>query len=327
MNDGNDIEINDELIVKYLAGEASPEEAMALTDWLENSANKLHYESLSATWNSVHPLKNGRTVDRTEAWKKLDQKIVPASKTSAGIFSSKLSLRIAASLALIVVAGVAIYLKLADRKKTIETFGNFQTITFPDNSKAKLYKNTSITFPIRFRGDSRAVTLIKGEVFFSITPDKSKPFVIHASDADITVVGTAFNVIVKNDSVEVGVQEGSVVLSTANDALQLVKGTSATVIASTGRIAKNNPADANDWAYATQRFVFNDTPVRDVIRDLEKAFSISIAVSNDNIENCKLTATFDNDSAGKIVDLIAESLNLSLRENEGVFTLEGEGCP
>lgn len=327
MNSENDIEINDELIVKYLAGEATPEEAMALMDWLENAGNKLHYENLAVTWHSAHPLKKRRTVDNQDAWKKLNLKITDAPLPSASVFTSKLSFRIAASLALIIIAGVTIYLKFGDPKKTIQTSDSFQSITFPDNSTARLYRNTSITFPAQFKGTLREVNLTEGEAFFSITPDKSKPFVIHTSEADITVVGTSFNVMVKNDSVEIGVQEGTVVLSTTSENLQLVKGSSATVIASTGRIVKNDPADINDWAYATQRFVFNDTPLREVIKDLEKAFPISIAVSNENIENCKLTAIFDNDSAGKIVDLIAESLNLSLTKNESVFTLEGEGCP
>ena len=36
---------------------------------------------------------------------------------------------------------------------------------------------------------------LTGEAFFEVTPDKSRPFIIHADDADIRVVGTSFNVI------------------------------------------------------------------------------------------------------------------------------------
>jgi len=50
-------------------------------------------------------------------------------------------------------------------------------------------------------------------------------------------------------------------------------------------------------------------------------------VSNENINNCHLTATFDNDSIEKIVNLIAEILNLTVKRNDRVFMLEGEGCP
>jgi ferric-dicitrate binding protein FerR (iron transport regulator) len=85
--------------------------------------------------------------------------------------------------------------------------------------------------------------------------------------------------------------------------------------------------NANAWGYATRHFVFKDTPLKEVISSLEKAYPNTIRVRTKNINNCNLTVTFDNVSAEKMVDLIAETLNLSVTRDGSVFILEGEGCP
>ena len=328
MSSENEIEINDELIVKYLAGEATPDEAMALMDWLENIDNKFYFENLSATWNSANPVRRERPIDREAAWKVLDKKIASAPKVSSGrSLTIPVGLGIAASIALVIVVSVMVYLKLkVNPDKTVQTTNDFENVTFSDNSTVKLHHNTSITFPVQFKGDSREVKMTEGEAFFSVTADRSIPFIIHALHADITVIGTQFNVIVKDNSVEVGVSEGKVILSTASSSADLTKGSSGIVNLSDGEI-KTTAANENTWAYATHRFEFNDTPLGEIIEDVEKAFGCSISVSNNNIKNCKMTATFGNESAENIVDLIAETLNLSLTKNAGVFRLEGEGCP
>ena len=40
MKNKNDIVVDDELIAKYLSGEAQPEEAEALIDWLDDPLNQ-----------------------------------------------------------------------------------------------------------------------------------------------------------------------------------------------------------------------------------------------------------------------------------------------
>jgi ferric-dicitrate binding protein FerR (iron transport regulator) len=73
--------------------------------------------------------------------------------------------------------------------------------------------------------------------------------------------------------------------------------------------------------------VFNNTPLREVFGYVEKAQHCIINVDNSRIENCKLTATFEQVSTDYMLNLIAEALNLSVTKNdERSFTVEGEGC-
>jgi ferric-dicitrate binding protein FerR (iron transport regulator) len=126
---------------------------------------------------------------------------------------------------------------------------------------------------------------------------------------------------------EVSVKEGKVLVYTANDSSYLEAGSTAVIQAASHTIVVKDSVNTNSWGYATQQLVFKDLPMREVIADIEKAYPYSIRLSDKNINNCRLTATFDNDSAENLVNLIAETLNLSVAKNGNVFTLEGEGCP
>ena len=63
----------------------------------------------------------------------------------------------------------------------------------PDGSTVWLNAGSSITYDPVFAGNTREVTL-QGEAFFDIVKQPDKPFIVHAGDLNIRVLGTAFNV-------------------------------------------------------------------------------------------------------------------------------------
>ncbi len=325
-----DIEIKDELIVRYLAGEAGPEEAIALQDWLTLAENRAYFENIQRTWEQAHPSKTPRAIDAQQAWKKVKLQTEPAvmwkNKRSR---RNTLILRIAASLLITILATLLVYIRL--NKPSVEmvavaTTDSLKNVKLPDNSTAILHHNSRLTYPAIFSDTQREINLEQGEAFFTVTPNKEKPFVIHTSMADIRVVGTAFNVALQGDHLEVSVKEGKVLVYTSQDSSYLTAGYTG-IVPAMGTIRVKDSVHANSWGYATHQLIFKDTPLEEVIADIEKAYPYSITLGNANINNCRLTATFDNDSAENLLNLIAETLNLSVVKNGTVFTLQGEGCP
>lgn len=330
MNRDKTIVMNDALIVKYLSGEAAPEEAQALTDWIRQPDNRIHYERLASTWNATHPKKPGR-VSKEDAWKKLTNEVIEIRKQRyPGFFKQKwMALGIAASL-LLVTGGSVFYISFRGNdadNMSIKTSNSSRQVVFSDSSKAVLYHNTSISFPGQFHGDLREIKLQQGEAFFKIAHNVEKPFIIHTPVADITVIGTSFNVVVNRQQLKVDVSEGRVMINNYRDSAFLDAGAVAIVDSEHKNIAIDNSTDTNAWGYATRRFVFKDTPLNQIIESLEKAYPCTIQVAHKSIENCKMTASFNNNSAENIVNLIAESLNLSVTRNGTSFILDGQGCP
>ncbi|QXG38194.1 FecR family protein [Pseudomonas viridiflava] len=84
-------------------------------------------------------------------------------------------------------------------------------VRLPDGSLAALDRNSAIA--VDFSGTRRDVRLLRGQAFFDVTPDRSKPFNVQVQSLDVTVTGTAFNVDLESNTIEVAVQHGSVKVS------------------------------------------------------------------------------------------------------------------
>jgi ferric-dicitrate binding protein FerR (iron transport regulator) len=329
MKSDNEIEMNDELIARYLSGGASPEEALALEEWRQEPSHNIHFEELEAAWNRS-AAKKKPVFNSYQAWNKIEASMVKEPQPQGKVrFMSKVAWRVAASLVIAVASVVLIVLnwKTEDRYATIATAAEIRVVKLPDQSTVTVYHNTLLDYQEEFKNKTRELKLKKGEAFFQVAPDRQKPFVIHTPVADIRVVGTAFNVITSPNQTEVSVQEGKVWVRSASDSILLTAGASALFAAGKTTILAKDDTDNNVWGYATHRLVFKNTPLKAVIRDIRKVYGCSISVANKNISKCRLTATFDNENIDKVVNLIAEILNLKVKQDGKEYTLEGDGCP
>lgn len=88
--------------------------------------------------------------------------------------------------------------------------GEYQLI-LPDGSKVWLNASSSITYPVRFAGKERKVS-VTGEVYFEVRHDPGKPFRVSTGITEVEVLGTQFNINAYNDepSVNTTLVEGSV---------------------------------------------------------------------------------------------------------------------
>lgn len=334
MKSQNDIEIKDELIARYLAGEAAPEEAMALHNWLLEPANRSYFSEMQEVWEQAHAARKSRAVSSGQAWKNITARMDTVRRPSFGIFElNRYKVAIAAAVTIAIVTMGILTLEYGGNKRNnpkmivVTTQDSLRDVVFPDHSTAVLYHNSVLSYAETFGTRQRELHLLSGEAFFRVERDPEQPFIIHTDLANIRVIGTAFNVVVTKDTLEVGVKEGKVMVYTASDTIYLEAGSRGIVRMGTAPIQVINSVDPNAWGYATHKLVYRNTPLTRVMADLAKIYPYSITVSNKNIYNCRLTATFDTDSAENLLALIAESLNLSVARNDSVFILEGEGCP
>ncbi len=122
---------------------------------------------------------------------------------------------LAACVVLAVAAGIYRSLDSAPVQARYETLlGARLAVPLPDGSQAQL--NTASTLRTEVDARHRWVWLDRGEVYFSVAHDASKPFVIHAGPRRITVLGTKFAVRREADAITVSVVEGRVRLDSEN---------------------------------------------------------------------------------------------------------------
>lgn len=77
---------------------------------------------------------------------------------------------------------------------------------------SEIYLNTNTQISIELTDAARHVELQQGEAFFTVSPDKARPFSVSAVDGAATALGTEFNVMLTAAGLNVSVSEGTVAL-------------------------------------------------------------------------------------------------------------------
>lgn len=216
--------------------------------------------------------------------------------------------------------------------RTISTLEDQQRlVTLSDGTQFRLNANSSIVIPEHFPPDRREVTL-KGEAFFNVARDVDRPFSIRVEGAVIWVLGTEFNVKVKEFSreVEVAVTEGRVSLSGEAD----VEGRSAILTANTfaryhldnGEILiERTPVD-NYLSWISGNLYFYDEPLWVVGRYLERLYDVSIRFESESLQELSLSADVMKRELPEVLDIITQTLGITYRydEQNRIVTLYGD---
>jgi ferric-dicitrate binding protein FerR (iron transport regulator) len=260
----------DDLLIKYLMGEATPDEIVRVWQWLsEDAGHREQYEQLKAVWEI-----SGRNVppavpNAQQALQRLKRRLqtpeaapaninpnghpvaLPASSLSKPLYRRLLSWRAAAVVAGIICIGAVAYRFLnrpagirivkSPTAAPVPTIGpkveppvatHLQTDiagsharldTLPDGSVVTLYRHANISYLNGLKGQARTVRL-QGEAFFSVIHNPSRPFVVHANDITVKVLGTSFTIRSNTGNTEVMVKTGIVQVIRGVDSIVLHAG-------------------------------------------------------------------------------------------------------
>ncbi|MEJ7645240.1 MAG: FecR domain-containing protein [Chryseolinea sp.] len=325
----------DELIGKYLAGEAALEEIGIVKNWAGQSAENLQYvKHFETIFHQAPGAKDVHTFDTDAAWERLNKSLAKRSAKTVQFTprpdSSKLwRWSIAASVILAI--GIGLYLftqRDAATFKPVLVAANTETVrgTLPDGSDIFLNKSTKLAYSFDKKKKEHRVKL-EGEAYFNIQHQKDKNFVIEIGGIFIRDIGTSFNVKAypSADLIEVVVVKGEVMFYTENDSGLYLKENGKGVYNKITRRFTIDQPEENALSYKTKVFGFDNTELGVVIEELNRVYDKQI-VLNENLQNCRLTVSFNEESQEEIIAVIAETLNLKINRVGNNIVLEGPGC-
>ncbi len=327
------IEFNDidDLIGKVLSGEATADEVREVEIWRKSSAeNEKYFADVQLIFAKASTNQVKVDFDADAAWRKVRGKL--KGKAIELPKRSWSPLRIAAGIVIVVTAGIFMFRYLNQQKvQTLAVVSDNKIVedTLPDSSTVTLNKNSSIEFKYDPREKTRKVKL-KGEGFFDVKHEESKPFVIEAEETLIRDIGTSFNIqsYPDKDTIEVIVQTGVVQFYTLKDPGMMINAGETGIYSKRGKFfAKLPKADTNVLAYKTRVFSFHSTDLRSVVDQINEVYDSKIKLANENIANCQLTVTFRNDELDNMIEIITETLGLTAERNDKKeIILNGQGC-
>lgn len=335
MSKENGTIISEELLFRHFDDEASKDEAAFIDVWMDESEeNRLEYDRIHIFYLDVKAIgslkKKGHQYNATAAWENINSKNhIKQPKGETRITVSNQLLKIAAMIVVVLGAGWFAYDSFYSTKiSTIAAIQQSVEQPLADGSIITLNQNSKLTYPEKFIEDERRVEL-EGEAYFDIAANPEKPFIIKASEVEIQVVGTSFNVNANEsiDSIVVSVDTGIVRIVTAIREETLEAGSIGVYYRSTQvltKIESNNVGVQNFWR--TKHLSFNGTSLLEVIGTINMTYDVEISLSDPLLGNCKLSVDFENESLEDILDVIATTLRLELSKENDIYLLSGEGC-
>ena len=333
MNLDENIPRHAELIARYLNEEMDKAEMTAFEkQFLGIPENDLLVSELKKQWKMAEQYREELTPDPRKAWKKLYERLEEENLLTRVSESKRIAsgfiLRMAAVALILAGSAVVLYYSLRPGSgppmENIITGSDAKTLvrTLPDGSVIYLAQNTSFSFPKEFNSAGRNVEL-KGEAFFDIARDESKPFRIETDEAIIQVLGTAFTVKTKNGSqFELLVERGKVKVTSRSDPSQVSLVIAGEKITSDGHSLVKTlqlPSDSRYWY--KNHMHFKDETLQNIILVLNRNFSTNFVVSGKDVGNRRLTVTFSNESVETMTQLLCLPLNLQSQITDGTIQL------
>jgi ferric-dicitrate binding protein FerR (iron transport regulator) len=325
-----------ETLARFLSGEMSEAELSAFEKEISVSEeNKLMVEKMKKQWSAMKEFNNPAKPDTRQAWDKLHHRLRKENLIPEHEVASKSRLvanMIKAAAAILILAGISAVIYLNSKPKPaidlvqVNTVNEANTLvkTLADGSVIYIAQNSLFSFPDEFQSETRSVEL-KGEAFFDITPDKDKPFIIETDEAFIEVLGTSFNVKTKNGhGFELFVDKGRVKVTPKNNpsASQLVvAGEMITSVAQ--NLVKSKHVPGNELVWYRKRMHFKDETLQNIISVLNRNFNTTFVLAEKDLGNKKMTATFHNETAETMTELICATLNLKSQTVNGSVVLSG----
>lgn len=214
-----------------------------------------------------------------------------------------------------------------------------QKIMLSDGSKVWLSPNSQLTYLKVFAMHSRQVAL-KGEAFFEVTKDHTRPFSIYSGKITTKVWGTSFRIRnFKNDLTKVDVVTGkvSVSISTPNrpetdlsspaqtnhaQEVMLTPNQEATYDNGLNYLKKNiEIKDTTIDIWKKTNISFDNAPMTDVFKTLSKRFRVHIWSADRKVNADYLNADFTNESLPAIMEMLKNTMNVNYTVSGNQFVL------
>lgn len=230
--------------------------------------------------------------------------------------------------------------------KTSNTTTKPLKVPLEDGSVVTLQPGSTLNYAAHFAQDRREVYL-QGEAFFNVSKNANRPFYVYNNNLVTQVLGTSFNVKVNEHTqqVEVAVRTGKVIVyesskeinasktSAKNNGVLLTPNQKVVYHANGGHFVTtlvDEPLPVIDEGPAPvvhkPSFLFEDTPLSQVLESLEKAYNVNIQVENESLNNCPFTGEIADENLFNKLELICQAIRATYEIKGTSILIKGTGC-
>lgn len=210
---------------------------------------------------------------------------------------------------------------------TIAPNGQKSEIVLPDNTHIWLNSGTQLKYPSSFGKNNRDVFLT-GEAYFEVAKDEHKPFIVHASDIAVKVLGTKFNVKAYSDD---EVVETALLSGRVNLIVDSGIGTKSELIMNPGEklnYQKNNKLILKSGfemdevvAWKNNKLIFRDDTFDNLVKKIERWYNVEVIYDKTLFHDKRLTVELlEGESLERLMQIIEKTIDVNcLIEKQKVY--------
>ena len=178
--------------------------------------------------------------------------------------------------------------------------GELQTIRLADNSV--LHLNTDSAVSVRYGNSERSVTLMAGEADFEVSHDAARPFRVFAAAAQVTDVGTVFDVRLRNAAAVITVLQGRVAVSNTGpgrsgqpQSVELVAGQQISVTDQSLPTAPISVDAERTTAWLHRQIMFEREPLGQVATEFNRYSPKPFEIATPALQGLEISGVFATD--------------------------------
>jgi transmembrane sensor len=314
-------------------------EQQAFKKWLaQNQQHQLLIIEMASMWDKMDALNSLADLFPE------NHRAVATKKTSR---IKKWSMALAATITLVLFAGIFAdhgVNNLFDDEQAFVRYqtavGENSTIYLPDNSKVLL--NTDSILLVRYTNDYRLLELQRGELLVEVAHDKSRPLSVVANGQVIQAVGTAFNVQLSAQKIELIVTDGKVLVSQIAPEQKVTAKTLkipvSSLAVSKGEIAslrtKDNDNDnkkvrkiaqeaiQENLSWRHGHIVFKGESLAEVMAEVSRYTSVKFEIADEELKNIKIAGRFKTGDVTGLIGALNNNFNIKTdRVNKNLVVL------
>jgi ferric-dicitrate binding protein FerR (iron transport regulator) len=329
-----------DLLRKYLAGDATPEETDIVDKW---------YDSLSPSNDGLRLSDHERKDLRKRYWSFLQEKMRRGERVRR-IIRWPGAMAIAACVSLAIAAFVfyfhpAVKETVPQTAKVVAGTHEFSNdspsdrrIDLPDGSQVTLSPGSSLRYTDTFNNRDRRVQL-SGQAFFEIFHNQQKPFYVFANEVVTKVLGTSFSVEAYPDGkdITVSVKSGKVSVYTRGDTDSALAESEKVILTpnqkavysrsenKVSRMLVRNP-DIVIPQEEAKKIRFEGASASEIFVALEKMYGVEITFDEGKFSNCFLTTSVKGNDLYERIDVICDIIGATYAVEGTTIVISGAGC-
>lgn len=308
------------LLQKYASGKLTLKEFRELKKTVNRESDENLKPVITKEWEKWKDCKPLSASEKERLFVKIRQE----TKISFVLNWRKQGLQIAASVIIILLTSISILLysnnremsELGKRNVVVKVGkGERVSVTLPDGTSVRLNSESTLSYQQDFGLNDRYVFLT-GEGFFDVVKNEGKKFIVNTHFLDIQVLGTAFNVYTyeKADSVEMTLVKGNVLVTALTPPYQTFHVNPNEKVVynkKTGNMRIEASPSQIETAWISNELIFNSIALKDVLKRLERKYSVTFRVDNETPLNDLYTGVFDEADIYDVMNILKENFKFN----------------